>query len=767
MNPLIASMMNQAVQYYQGGNLDRAEAMLKQVLQIHSRDFDALHLSGIVKGMKGDHAGATSLLKRAVAINPNDGFVQFNLAKALSESGDDAGSLQHHVKATRLAPQQPDIWVNYGRSLANLGRHADATTAYKRALDIAPNHVETLANLAASLGELARFEEALACCQKALDAQPLLANLWSNKGAVLRGLKRHDEALAAYDRALRLENNSAQAWFGKALVLNSLKRYEEALRSCEEALRIDGGDARSWVAKGYALIQLGRYDQARIACEKAISIKADLSEAWNCLGQALQGQGHLNRALECFARAIHLDPASAETLCNAGSVEQELGHLDQAQARFREALRIEPDNARAYGALLFLLSYHGLVEPREYLALARGWEVACVSADDRRAARERGFGNPPAAGRRLKVGYVSGDLRRHAVSFFVEQIFTCHDRGRIELFAYSTNPAEDAVTQRLRALVEHWRPAAGMTDIALRDCIEADGVDVLVDLSSHTAHGRPGVFARRAAPVQAHYLGYAASTGLTEMDYWIGDGIVTPPAAAGDFCEQIWRLPRTWVSYDGKDAPVPGRLPREDGAVWLGSFNNLYKLSPRTLALWARVMTALPEARLLLKTRELAEPANRRRVLDAMQAQGVAAERIALMDGSETPDWTSHMACYNRLDVVLDPVGAVGGGTTTCDALWMALPVVAMEGDRMASRMTASMLQAIGRPEWIARDEDRYVAAVVALAGDTGLRDAWRMTGRERMAASPLCDARDLAACLENAYFEMYERRQATDQAPA
>ena len=764
MNPMIASMMNQSVQHFQGGNLERAEAVLKQVLQIHSREFDALHLLGIIAGMKGEHAEAGRLFKKAVAINPNHGFVQFNLAKALSEAGDDAGSLPHHLKAAKLAPNEPDIWVNYDRSLANLRRHEEALVAYRKALGINPDHVEALANMGVSLGELKRFEEALSCCQKALQARPLLANLWSNKGAVLRGLKRHEEALSAYDRSLDLENKSAQAWFSRALVLNSLKRYEAALQSCEESLRIDGGDARTWIAKGHALIQLGRFDQGQIACEKAISIKADLSAAWDCLGQAMHGQGRLSGAIECFGKAIRLDPASAETFCNAGSVEQELGRLDQAQAMFREALRIEPDHARAYGALLFLLAYHGLTDPQEYLALARGWEGACVSAAERHAARHRTFGNPAGAGRRLKVGYVSGDFRRHAISYFVEQMFTHHDRGRVELYAYSTNPREDAVTQRLRALAEHWRSAAGMTDLALRDCIEADGVDVLVDLSSYTAHGRPGVFARRAAPIQAHYLGYVASTGLTEMDYWIGDATVTPAAADGDFCEQVWRLPRTWVSYDGKDAPAPGRLPREDGAIWLGSFNNLYKLTPRTLALWARVMAALPEGRLLLKTRELAEPANRRRILDAMQAGGVAAERIELMDGSDTPDWNTHMACYNRLDVVLDPVGAVGGGTTTCDALWMALPVVAMAGDRMGSRMTASMLQAIGHPEWIARDEDQYVGTVDALARDPDLRKALRVTGRERMAASPLCDARDLVACLENAYAGMYGRRRTTNQ---
>ena len=282
----------------------------------------------------------------------------------------------------------------------------------------------------------------------------------------------------------------------------------------------------------------------------------------------------------------------------------------------------------------------------------------------------------------------------------------------------------------------------GIPDAALRERIEADGIDVLVDLSGHTAHNRLGVFARRAAPVQAHYLGYFASTGLTEMDYLIGDEILTPAETDSHFSERVWRLPRIRASYEGKaDAPLPAWHPAEDGSVWLGSFNNLGKLTPATLALWAKVLHALPQAKLLLKTKELADAGNRRRILDAMAGHGISPDRIELQDSSVTPGWREHMAYYDRLDIALDPVGAHGGYTTTCDALWMGVPVIALEGDRMATRMTASMLNAIGHPEWIARTEAEYVDKVVALARDVEQRKALRSAQRGRMAASPLCDA--------------------------
>jgi predicted O-linked N-acetylglucosamine transferase (SPINDLY family) len=435
--------------------------------------------------------------------------------------------------------------------------------------------------------------------------------------------------------------------------------------------------------------------------------------------------------------------------------------LNEAEASFRKALQIKPDFALAYSGLLFLHAYHATLDPVEYLSLARGWELACVPAAEREAAHRRSFGRPPPAGRRLKIAYVSGDFRQHAVSYFIEQLFARHNRARVELYAYSTAAMRDAVTERLQALAEHWLVVTGLSDEALRQRIEADGIDVLVDLSGHTAHNRLGAFARRAAPVQVHYLGYFASTGLTEMDYFIGDAVLTPPETDSHFRERVWRLPRIRASYDGRaDAPEPAWQPDPAGTVWVGSFSNLGKLTPETFALWAQVLHALPQGKLLLKTRALADAGNCRRILDTMAGHGIAPQRIELQSSEVTPGWREHMAYYDRLDIVLDPVGAHGGYTTSCDALWMGVPVVTLEGDRMASRMTASILAAIGHAEWIAHSEAEYVDKVVALAGDRERRKALRSAQRECMAASPLCDAQDLASKLEEAYSEMFERQK-------
>jgi predicted O-linked N-acetylglucosamine transferase (SPINDLY family) len=346
------------------------------------------------------------------------------------------------------------------------------------------------------------------------------------------------------------------------------------------------------------------------------------------------------------------------------------------------------------------------------------------------------------------------------VSYFLEPILAHHDRRRVELFAYSTSARRDAVTERLQRLVDHWVSLVGMSDDAARQRIEADGIDVLIDLSGHTEGNRLGVFARRAAPVQAHYLGFFGSTGLSEMDYWIGDAVLTPASAKADFSETLWCLPRPWVSYGGKaEAPAPAWQPAVDGTVWLGGFNRLVKVTPACLALWARVLTALPEARLLLKSKELVDPGTKRSLLASFEKLGIDGSRLDLQDSRATPDWPRHMAYYDRLDIALDPIGGVAGGTTTCDALWMGVPVIGLAGRRMATRMTGVMLHAIGHPEWLARDEDDYVAKVVGLARDVALRRSLRFSQRPRMAASPLCDAGGLAGALEDAFVAMVAAR--------
>jgi len=580
---------------------------------------------------------------------------------------------------------------------------------------------------------------------------------WKILGTSL--LKQDKDALFALQKAIKLLPGEADLHSDLGHALAKQGRVLEAEASILRALKIAPNMAEAQRNLGVVLNEQGRLTEAEASYRRALEIQPDFAEVHNDLGNVLLASNRLAEAELNFRYTLKIKPNYAYAYNNLGLTLSDMGRLTEAEASYRRTLEIQPDFAAAHNNLLFLHAYHASLDPHEYLSLARNWEQNCLPTQDRQAAHDRSFNRPPLAGRRLRVGYVSGDYRQHAVSYFIEQLFAHHDRARIELFAYATHTQRDATTERLQALVEHWVPVAEIPDATARDRIEADGIDVLIDLSGHTRHNRLGVFARRAAPVQAHYLGYFASTGLTEMDYWIGDEVLTPAETDNHFSEQVWRLPRVWVSYDGKsDLPLPDWRPDQDSTVWLGSFNNLGKLTPATLALWAKVLHALPEGKLLLKTKELSDIGNRQRILDTLSGHGIPPERVELQDRSVTPDWTSHMAYHGRLDIALDPIGGVSGGTTTCDALWMGVPVIAMKGDRMASRMTASMLDAIGHPEWLAHSEAEYIDKVISLARDVDQRKTLRPAQRHRMAASPLCDAKDLAVKLEEAYFEMFGR---------
>ncbi len=662
-------------------------------------------------------------------------------------------------RAHALLKSHPDsgvVWKLLGLSLHMQGK--DALPAMQKAAENLPNDAEAHGNLAAILRARGQLEAALDSGRRALQIKPGFAEAHNNLGVTLKDLGRLDEAVASYRRALEIKPGFAEAHNNLGQALSELGQFDSAVASYRHALEIKPGFAEAHNNLGNALNDLGQLEAALACFRRAIELKPGFAEAHNNLGVVLQTLGQLDAAAASYRKAVELKPDYAEAHNNLGVILQTLGQPEAALASYRKALEIKPDFAKAFSNLLFLHGYHALTDPREYLALARNWELVCVPEVERKIAHNKTFQRLPLSGRRLKVGYVSGDYRQHAVSYFIEQLFISHDRSQIELFAYSTHSQPDAVTERLQALAEHWVSLAGISDTAALDKIEADGIDVLIDLSGHTARNRLGVFARRAAPVQAYYLGYFASTGLTEMDYWIGDNNLTPPEFDNHFSEQVWRLPRISWSYDGKNAPPPAWQPDPDGFVWIGSFNNLEKLTPATLALWARVLHALPEGKLLLKNKQLSDIGNRQRILDALSSNGILPDRIELKDSSSTPDWCTHMAYYDRLDIALDPVGAMGGVTTTCDALWMAVPIIAMQGNRVASRATAAILIALGHPEWIAHSETEYIDKVVALARDVELRKSLRSEQRNRMASSPLCDAPGLARSLENAYFEMFER---------
>ncbi|MES3000203.1 MAG: tetratricopeptide repeat protein [Pseudomonadota bacterium] len=758
-----------------------------------------LVLGASLSALKQD-APALQLVEAALALNPRFAEAFANRAMLRQRAGDAAGGLADAEQAIVLKPHMAQLW-----SLASGFRHregnlAGAIEALQEAARLEPRAASHRIVLGEFLRLAGRLDEAIATLEEAVTLAPADGNAWINYGTALHESNQLDRARSAYERARALNPGSAvlannlgslatSHWhLGNALSQD--RRFDEAIASFQSAIELDPQRPETHLNQGVALQQMERFEAAAAAYQRAIALRPDSLNAHNNLGAALRALGRFaeseascRRAIEIDARsaqahanlcdtlaamkrydeseaigrrAIELDPELPEAHANLGSTLADMGRPADSLQHFRRAFALRPSMRHAQTNLLFNMGFCGVGAPAEYLQEARAWEKAVFTGGDQpRGALD--MRRAPRHGRRLRVGYLSGDLRTHPVAKFVEPLFALHDRTRVEVIAYSNATLEDAVTARLRATADGWKSVVGLGYRAAADMIDADGIDVLIDLAGHTRHDRLDIVARRAAPVQAHYVGYFASTGVSQMDYWIGDGVITPPAHDEQFTEQVWRLPRVWMSYQPQEhVPPTAWTPPADGVIRFGSFNNLKKVTPRTIALWSRVLHAVPESVLVLKTAELDAPVNRARIEGEFAAHGIVAARLSLL--GKTPSAAAHMAAYDLLDVVLDPVGGIGGVTTTCDGLWMGVPVIVFAGDRTTMRMSAALLHGVGHPEWVAESEEEYVNKAVVLARDVELRARLRPAQRDLMRASPLCDGAGLARSLEDAYEAMFDR---------
>ena len=486
---------------------------------------------------------------------------------------------------------------------------------------------------------------------------------------------------------------------------------------------------------------LGHLDEAVTCHRRALDLQPDYPLAHANLGVALQAQGRLDQAVASTRRSLALAPDTAATHFNLGSALKEQGHLDEAVTCYRTALTLRPDYAEAYSNLLFTLNYMSgapaLDEARRFGRMVSAKAIAPFTAWDCPAGR-------------LRVGLVSGDLHAHPVGYFLEGVLAALD---LELFAYPTREVEDQVSRRLRHHVAAWTPLAGLDDQAAAARIHADGVHVLIDLSGHTAHNRLPVFAWRPAPVQVTWLGYFATTGMAEIDYVLADPHMVPPGEEGHFTERVWRLPDShWCFTPPDDAPEVGPLPAlASGSITFGCFNTLTKINDRVVALWMRVLAAVPGSRLLLKARQLGEESVRQATRFRF---GPLADRLILEGPSPRADMLKD---YQRVDVALDPF-PFPGGTTTLEGLWMGVPVLTRRGDRFVSHQGESIAINAGLAEWIAADDDDTVAKAAAL--DLHRLAEVRAGLRSRMRTSPLFDAPRFARHLEAALGEMVKARE-------
>ncbi|MCA3265027.1 MAG: tetratricopeptide repeat protein [Azospirillum sp.] len=698
------------------------------------------------------------------------------LAQAMDRhrAGDFGAAHALYESAERLSPDDPAIPHLRGVLLHQTGRGIEGLAAIDRAIAMAPAIAPYHFNRANVLIGLGRADAARAAAEHALALDPTLrpAAAFLLSEALARGA--YEDARARAAAMIQAPDADAQAWLGYALAGHALGDAHAAIPAYRQALALAPGDTAAINGLGAALLDTGAAQAARALLESAGD------RAWGPLqanlGNARRATGDLEGAILALRRAAELEPANAATQANLGAALSEAGRLGEAIAACRAALAADPAHAPARSNLAAALFdtgavaqaraewdalpddpvagsnalYARLFEPAidgpTALAAARAWAA-------RHCPAPTGVPAPRGTGGRLRVGFVSPDLRSHSVAWFLLPYLAARARDGIELFAYAELAAEDAVTARLKPGFDAWFETTGRSADEIARRIAQDRIDVLVDLAGHTAGNRLDVFARRPAAVQASWLGYPDPTGLATIDWRLTDALAEPEEGPAKSPEAPWRLADGIHCYalpPGAPEPV-ARLDRTEGVVF-GSFNNWPKHSGPCLDLWAEILRAVPGSRLVLKSRAFADAAVRDGALARFERAGVAGTRLELRARLDDP--RAHLAAYAGIDVALDPF-PYNGVTTTCEALAMGVPVVTLAGVRPAGRMGVALLTRAGHPEWIARDRADYIRIAVALAGDAAGRDTLRMRLRSALLASPVGDAKRFAAALDGAFAAM------------
>ena len=689
---------------------------------------------------------ACSLVKRF----PENGFLWKALGFILKSQGRLEEAVLALQKSILLSPEDQDISDNLGDILHTLGRFSEAIAVFQRSLEQAPQRAETHYYLANALFAESNLQDAETSYKKALELKPDFAEALGNLGNTLLRQGRIEESEACYRHALAINHDLAEVCYNFGNLCKEQHRLAEALDQYRKTINLNNSYVKAHCNLGITLQMQRRLDEAEACYRKALEIQPDFVEAHINLGACLKDQGRYLEAENSYRMALTWEPDSALTYNNLGSVLKEHGLLSDAEQCLRRALAIKPDYVEAFSNLLFLLNYHPDMNAQEIYAEYRNFNALFGLPLQ---SEWQNFSNNRRKDRRLKVGYVSPQFRQHSVRHFLEPLLACHHKDQVEVFAYADVSIEDAFTRRYRSYTEHWCTTASFSDSELARKIREDGIDILVDLSGHTANNRLGVFARKPAPVSLHWLDFGYTTGLTAIDYYLTDEASVPTGSENLFSEKPWRLGTPAFVYRpdsnmGSESPLPAS---DHGYITFGTLSRAVRINHRVIRVWSEILKRLEGSRLIIDSSNFRDPAMQEELADKFTAKGIARDRLVI--GFHSPPWD----VLRSLDIGLDCFPH-NSGTTLIETLYMGVPYITLASRPSVGTTGSSLLKAIGHTEWIAQDEENYIELAVALAADPEKLKILRAGLRQEIEGSPLRDEQKFAHLIETAYREMFEQ---------
>jgi protein O-GlcNAc transferase len=734
------------------GDLAKAEWICRQILQCEPRHPGAFHLLGLVAMQVGQFQEAIDFISVAVQFDESQAQYHAHLGDAHRHAGQFDKSAQCYQKAIALAPTFAEAHNALGTVWQALGIAAEAESAYQSAIRIRQQFAEAHYNLAVLLRAQGRAQEAMDSYRAAIRLQPALAESHFDLGCLLHEQGEFAAAAAAFQEALRLRPNYVEALIRFGSLAQSQMQLDQAISLFGQLVHVtpDSAVAHFNLANVYFIKRM--CPEAIAGYHRTLQLQPNHIGAYHNLAVLFNELRRPDEAVEACEKGLALDPRSASLCENLAYALHMQGRGEEAIEWYRKSVELEPDRSSGRGTLLYALNLVPDVAPGVVFAEHLAWAK-------RHAEPLTALAPPhvmdPTSGRRLRIGYVSAHFCHHAVNYFTEPLICAHDHQAFEIFCYSDVVVPDKVTARLQCAVEQWRDTRAVSDEGLARMVRDDRIDILVDLAGHLGGNRLLAFARKSAPIQVTYIGYQNTTGMTAMDYRLTDGRADPLGLTDAFyTEQLVRLPRSFFCYQPSDeAPPITPLPaRASGRVTFGYFNNFSKVTPRVIEAWLEILLRVSDSQLLVLAAACGYV--ERRLREIARQKGVDPQRIKLYDALPL---TGYMRLLQRADIALDPF-PFNGHTTTCDSIWMGVPVVMLEGDRYASRFGGCVLANVGLEDLIARSVDEYVDIAVELAKNLARLERLRDELRPRMASSPLLDFGGFTRNVEAAYRQMWRK---------
>jgi len=731
-------------------DLEAALDFFSQAVALDASNPDALSRLGDVQRRSGLLDDAVHSFNSALALNPDD----FLLACKLANTFVDAGEL---VKARDLLssllerfPAVAELYLLRGMTMWQLGSEKEAESDFRLCISLSPDNVEALAALGEVCREKGLLEEVGALIQRAAAINPTHPDVLKAQANLFLATKDWAAAVALFDQVLERNPRDLVVSLNRAVALVEMGQAVAAIDALEAALAV--GASEPWVHEmvGLLFAHQGQWEVALENLESSVEREPRNTNALNALIVVYTKLGLMEKAEDAAEKVLEINPRHVSALINLAGLKIDLGHHDEAVELFRRALAEEPDNVVAYSGLMFGMLFSSRVGSPDLLEVGRAFDTHVCQPWRKHydfSIRSREPDRP------LRIGWVSSDLRAHAVGAFIAPFFSRLDSSRVECYVYDNYPKEDPITQSLKPFAKAWRNIRGHGDNAVAETIWADQIDILVDLNGYTAGHRLGVFARKPAPIQVEWLGYPGTTGILSMDYvLIPDD---PFLERGAWCsEKPWRLANCYgVRGDIPAVAIKEGLPVDrNGYFTFACMNRYSKVSAAALDLWASLLARVENSRLILIGRGGADERTVAAIHARFEEKGVGPERLELFEALPVLEYFD---TYNKADLCLDPF-PFNGGTTGFDSIWMGVPFVSLRGEALHSRAGSNILKYVGLESFIADSEAAYIETAANLTRDLDALRAARQGLRERMLASPLMDAKGFARGLERVFRDMW-----------